>query len=80
MPDRVGTVDVLPTALRLLGVEPPAGLSGRDLGPALAGRALAPQPLYSESLFGRLNCRWAALRGITDGDWKLVRGATSELF
>jgi arylsulfatase A-like enzyme/Tfp pilus assembly protein PilF len=80
VPDRVGTVDVLPTALRLLGVEPPAGLSGRDLGPALAGRALAPQPLYSESLFGRLNCRWAALRGITDGDWKLVRGATSELF
>ena len=78
--DRVGTVDVLPTVLRLLGVEPPPGLPGRDLRPALEGRSLPREPLYSESLFGRLNCRWAPLRGITEGDWKLVRGATSELF
>jgi arylsulfatase A-like enzyme/tetratricopeptide (TPR) repeat protein len=78
--DRVGTVDVLPTVLRRLGVEPPAGLPGRDLGAALDGRALPREALYAESLFGRLNCRWAPLRAITDGDWKLVRGATSELF
>ncbi len=78
--DRVGTVDVLPTVLGLLGITPPAGLQGRDLRPALEGRALPSEPLYTESLFGRLNCRWAPLRGITQDDWKLVRGATSELF
>ena len=30
-------VDVLPTTLRLLGIEPPAGLDGVDLGPVLRG-------------------------------------------
>ena len=78
--ERVGTVDVLPTVLKRLGIGAPSGLPGRDLGPALEGRALPREPLYAESLFGRLNCRWAPLRAITDGDWKLVRGATSELF
>ena len=78
--DRVGTVDVLPTVLHLLGIEPPGGLAGRDLRPALEGRPLPREPLYCESVFGRLNCRWAPLRGLTDGDWKLVRGTTSELF
>ena len=77
---RVGTVDLVPTVLRLLGLDSPADLPGRDLGPALRGERLPPQPLYSESLFGRLNCRWSSLRGITQGDYKLVVGSRSELF
>ena len=31
------------------------------------GRPLRSEPLYAESLYGRLNCRWAPLRGLTDG-------------
>ncbi|HEY2942421.1 MAG TPA: sulfatase-like hydrolase/transferase [Vicinamibacteria bacterium] len=77
---RVGLVDVLPTLLGLLGVEPPPALAGRDLRPALAGRRLAAQPLYAESLFGRLNCRWSSLRGWVNEDWKLVDGVEPELF
>ena len=78
--ERVGTIDALPTLLALLGLPAPEGLPGRDLRPALAGRPLPRQPLYAESLYGRLNCRWAALRCLTDGESKLVAGGRDELF
>lgn len=80
VPDRVSAVDVLPTVLALLGAEAPAGLPGRDLRPALAGRGIAEGALYSESLFARLNCRWSSLRAVTEGDWKLIQGAQTELY
>jgi len=54
-------------------------LPGRDLRPAFEG-PLDEQPIYSESLFGRLNCRWSSLRAITLGNWKLIQGAASELY
>jgi arylsulfatase A-like enzyme/Tfp pilus assembly protein PilF len=76
----VSTVDVVPTLLRLLGGEVPAGLPGRDLEPLLEGRPIAHLPLYSESLFGRLNCRWSSLRGLTEGRTKLILGTSPELY
>jgi choline-sulfatase len=78
--ERVATVDIVPTALGLLGLPPPPGLPGRDLRPALAGERLHGEPVYSESLFGRLNCRWSSLRSWTEGDWKLINGAEPELY
>jgi choline-sulfatase len=78
--DRVGTIDVAPTVLALLGLPPAQELPGRSLRAALAGQPLHEDPLYAESLYGRLNCRWAALRAFTDGNWKLVTGGDSELF
>jgi Tfp pilus assembly protein PilF len=77
---RAATVDVVPTVLRLLGLEPPEDLQGRDLRPALRPEGLAREALYSESIFGRLNCRWSSLRGITEGDYKLIEGSRTELF
>jgi arylsulfatase A-like enzyme/tetratricopeptide (TPR) repeat protein len=78
--ERVATVDVVPTALGLLGLGPPPGLQGRDLRPALAGERLHTEAAYGESLFARLNCRWASLRSWTEGDWKLINGARPELY
>ena len=40
--DAVGTIDVVPTVLALLGLDAAADLPGRSLRPALEGRALAP--------------------------------------
>jgi choline-sulfatase len=79
-PDRVGTVDVVPTVLGLLGAAPPAGLPGRDLRPAFSGKRLPRSAQYAESLFGRLNFRWSSLRSWTEGDWKLISGAEPELY
>jgi choline-sulfatase len=78
--DRVGTVDVLPTLMGLVGIQPPPGLPGRDLRPLFLGRRLPRGAQYSESLFGRLNCRWSSLRSWTEGDWKLINGAEPELY
>jgi choline-sulfatase len=80
VPGRVSTVDLAPTLLRLLGLEPPPEMTGRYLGPAFRGERLPPEPLYAESLFGRLNCRWSSLRAWTAGDWKLIDGGRTELF
>jgi choline-sulfatase len=77
---RVGLVDVLPTLLGLLGIECPPGLPGRDLRRALQGQRVTAEPLYAESLFGRLTCRWSSLRSWVSEDWKLVQGAETELF
>jgi len=77
---RVGTIDLVPTVLRLLGLDPPADLPGRDLRPAFRGERLAQDPHYAESIFGRLNCRWSSLRALTEGDYKLVEGSRTELF
>src|SRR6185436_8945911 len=77
---RVATIDVVPTALGLLGVDADRSLLGRDLRPLLNGRAVASDPFYQESLFGRLNCHWAAIRGWVTDDWKLITGASPELY
>jgi arylsulfatase A-like enzyme/Tfp pilus assembly protein PilF len=77
---RVGTIDLVPTALALLGADADRSLLGRDLRPLMAGGTLAADPLYQESLFGRLNCHWAALRGWVKDDWKLITGAAPELY
>ena len=77
---RVATIDVLPTALGLLGYAADQSLLGRDLRPLINGREIAADPFYQESLFGRLNCHWATLRGWVKDDWKLITGAAPELY
>jgi arylsulfatase A-like enzyme/Tfp pilus assembly protein PilF len=77
---RVATIDVVPTALGLLGIGADRALLGRDLQPLMNGRGVASDPFYQESLFGRLNCHWAALRGWVKDDWKLITGAAPELY
>jgi arylsulfatase A-like enzyme/Tfp pilus assembly protein PilF len=77
---RVATIDLVPTALGLVGAPPDASLLGRDLRPLMSGRTIASDPFYQESLFARLNCHWAALRGWVKDDWKLITGAAPELY
>jgi arylsulfatase A-like enzyme/predicted Zn-dependent protease len=76
----VGTTDVLPTVLALLGLEAPQGLPGDNLGPLVDGSAHHSGPHYAESLFGRLHCHWAVLRAWVEDDWKLIEGAAVELY
>jgi arylsulfatase A-like enzyme/tetratricopeptide (TPR) repeat protein len=76
----VGTVDLARTLLGLLGLQGPAGSPGRDLRAAWEKGRLPSEPLYAESVFGRLNCRWSSLRAWTARDWKLIDGHRAELF
>jgi len=80
----VGLVDVLPTALDLLGVAAPRGFqpSGNSLAAALRGGA-APtpdSPQYAESLVPLLHFGWSDLRVLRRGSWKYVLAPKPELF
>jgi choline-sulfatase len=46
----VQIIDVAPTILAALGIEPPAAFKGRSLIPALEGKPLAPAPAFAELL------------------------------
>ncbi len=79
---RVGTVDVVPTVLDLLGLAPPAGIQGRSLRPELEGGSGEPRAraYYAETLSPRLSRNWGELRALFAGDVKYVHGPRPELF
>jgi arylsulfatase A-like enzyme/Tfp pilus assembly protein PilF len=80
VPARVGTIDVAPTILGLLGFDADPSMPGRDLRPLATGKSIAAAALYGESLFGRLNCHWATLRSSVKDNWKLILGVEPELY
>jgi arylsulfatase A-like enzyme/tetratricopeptide (TPR) repeat protein len=73
-------VDVPSTLLDLAGLDALPSTDGRSLRPALAGRALADEPAYGESLFTRLHLGWAPLFSWRTSRWKLVEAPRPELY
>ncbi len=79
----VGTVDIMPTLLDLLGVDPPEGMQGRSLVESIHGRKQpepTPPPLYAESLAPRLGFGWGELRALIKDDHKYIYGPRPELY
>jgi len=79
VPDQVRLVDVMPTALRLLGVEPPNAVQGVSLLPLARGEKLS-LIAHSESWYPRYHYGWSELRAVQDGRFKYVRAPRSELY
>lgn len=82
---RVGTVDVLPTVLELLGIERPAQVQGRSLARWLRAPAGEDEPAargvhYAETLSPRLSNGWGELRALYEGRFKYIHGPRPELF
>ncbi len=85
---RVGTVDIVPTVLELLGVRSPERLHGRSLVPLLEQRRRRlldepepePPPYYAETLSPRLANGWGELRVLFRGRYKYIHGPRPELF
>ena len=80
----VGLVDLLPTALDLVGVTPPRDFkpSGTSLAAALRG-GTAPtsaSPQYAESLVPLLHFGWSDLRVLRRGSMKYVLAPKPELY
>jgi arylsulfatase A-like enzyme len=74
----VSLVDVLPTALDLLGVEPARG-DGESLRPAIEGRTLPDRVLYAESMYPQ-QFGWSPLRAVRDGRFKFIEARRPELY
>ncbi len=78
----VGTVDVLPTVLELLGIDAPDRIQGRSLRAAWSGDGdgLPARPYYAEALSPRTSHGFGELRMWLEDGLKYVHGPRSELY
>ena len=79
VPDQVRIVDVMPTALDLLGVPVPKPVQGVSLLPLARGEHLA-LVAHSESWYPRYHYGWSELRSVQDGRFKYIRAPRPELY
>ena len=73
-------VDVAPTLLDLLGLEPAAGIDGISLRPLLQGKAQEIPPALLESRRPWISYGWAPLTALRHGGWKLIAAPKAELY
>ncbi len=79
--DPVRSVDVMPTALDLLGIAPPAGISGISLVPLLAGAARElGLDAYSEAMYPLHHYGWSDLHALRSGRYKVIDAPRPELY
>jgi choline-sulfatase len=75
------TVDVMPTALDLLGLgELTPHVAGRSLKAALGGASIDDEPAFAESLVPLIHYGWSDLRAVRDGRWKYILAPRPELY
>ncbi len=81
VPSLVRTVDILPTVLDLLGIEPVRDVDGRSLIPLFQGAAPPdPRPGYGEASRFAATFGLPTLRSLTLGDWKYIHKTNPELY
>jgi choline-sulfatase len=77
----VRLVDIMPTVLDLVGVDPPQPIDGRSLRPFVAGDGTRDDPgSYFEALNANLTRNWAPLKGIVRNGLKLIDLPIPELY
>jgi tetratricopeptide (TPR) repeat protein len=77
----VGLVDVLPTLVDALALEPVGDLDGRSLCPVLGGAAAdADRALYSKSFLPSRDHGWSPLRALRRGSDKYIAAPRPELY
>ncbi len=79
VPEQVRIVDVMPTALELLGIEAPASVQGTSLVPLGRGQELKLLAL-AESWYPRYHYGWSELVAVRDGRYKLIQAPRRELY
>lgn len=81
----VSTIDLAPTLLSLLGMDPPPAMSGMNLTPLLwpaAGGSgpARPHPVYFETSASWFSCGWSPLYGVVEGPWKTIVSREPEVY
>jgi arylsulfatase A-like enzyme/Flp pilus assembly protein TadD len=75
------TIDVMPTALELLGLAAAVPkVSGRSLAAAFRGAPLEDEPAFAESLVPLVHYGWSDLRALRLGSWKYILAPRPELY
>jgi arylsulfatase A-like enzyme len=76
----VSQVDLTPTLLDQLGLEPLPQASGRSLRAALRGEPMTSVPCYAETDEPFDLAHWSPLRALVTGPWKYIRSPRPELY
>ena len=77
----VQQIDLVPTILELVKTSIPGNLRGRSLKPLLDGTGqVAPQPVYSETLYARYHFGWSEIVAVTDDRYRYVKAPNEELY
>lgn len=74
---QVCTIDIAPTILDLLGIDPPVKMDGVSL---LAPPPAEPRPLYIETLSSMTLHGWAPLLGVRREDYKYILAPRAEVY
>src|SRR3954463_9218229 len=79
--DTVRSIDILPTALELLGVPSSEHLEGTSVVPLMTGaKKELGLAAYSEAIYPRFHFGWSDLRALTSGRYKYVAAPRPELY
>jgi arylsulfatase A-like enzyme/Tfp pilus assembly protein PilF len=78
--DPVRQVDLMPTALDLLGVTIPDGISGVSLAPLMTGTPELGLDAYSEAMYPLHHYGWSELRALRSGRYKVIDAPRPELY
>lgn len=78
--DPVRSVDVMPTALDLLGLSAVPRISGVSLAPLMAGAAELGLDAYSEAMYPLHHYGWSDLRALRSGRYKVIDAPRPELY
>jgi choline-sulfatase len=79
--DPVRSVDIMPTALDLLGIQPPSGISGVSLAPLMTGaRREMGLDAYSEAMYPLHHYGWSDLHALRSGRYKVIDAPRPELY
>ncbi len=77
----VRLIDIYPTILDILTIEPPPGIAGESLVPVIAtGADEVERPVYLETYANRLERGWSILKGVRLDGWKYIEAPTPELY
>ncbi len=79
--DQVQLIDVFPTVLDILGIEPPGRISGTSVVPLVHGQAdTLSRPAYMETCANRIERGWSVIKAIRMDDWKYIEAPQPELY
>jgi arylsulfatase A-like enzyme/tetratricopeptide (TPR) repeat protein len=77
----VSHVDLFPTILDVVGIEPPQPVHGRSLLPLMKGQEAGwDREVYAESLYPLLHYGWAPLRSVRTDRHKLISAPRPEVY
>lgn len=80
VPGIVRHIDLAPTILDLLGIQPPAEMQGSSLIKLINGKERSRRVAFSESRYAEIHYGWSPLQSVTTDQYRYVEAPRPELY